>query len=272
MDAPPYPQGAKAPVGAYVICKNEADVIAGCLLSLSACREIIVVDSGSTDATLAIVEGFERAGWPVRLLHNAWPGYAAQKQFALERVKEEWALCLDADERLDPELSASLAALAQGAGDVAAFRLRRRLWLHRYGWAHPGTRLGSLVRLTRRGRARYDPGTLVHEHIHVDGPVRDVRRGAILHRRSLPVEEQIVKENRYAALKAEQLARAGKGPRVGKLVANPPYHFLRRYLGQRYVLSGWAGFIHSAMGAIYAFQTEAILYEKRRAGVDAGRG
>ena len=120
------------------------------------------------------------------------------------------------------------------------------------------------MRLTRRGRARYDLETLVHEHVHVDGTVRDIGTGAILHRRALPADEQIVKENAYAALKAEQLKRAGKGPRLAKLVLNPPYHFLRRYLMQRYCMSGWSGFIHAVTGAIYAFQTEAILYERHR--------
>lgn len=249
-------------MGAYVICKNEADVIADCLASLAPCREIVVVDSGSTDGTRGIVEGFAARGWPVRLVHNDWPGYARQKQFALDLVREEWALCLDADERLDPVLALALPEIVAGAGDTAAFRLRRRLWLYGYGWSHPLTRLGSLIRLTRRARARYDFDTLVHERVVVDGPVADVPRGAILHRRALPAAEQILKENSYAALKAEQLARAGKRPRLLKLVLNPPYHFLRRYLGQRYALSGWPGFIHAVTGAIYAFQTEAILYEK----------
>lgn len=269
---PAPPDGERAPVGAYVICLDEADVIGDCLASLGFAQEIVVVDSGSTDGTQEVVEGFREAGWPVRLVHNPWPGYARQKQFAMDELGTDWALCLDADERLDEALAREIPRAVASAGDAAAFRLRRRLWLHGHGWAHPATHLGTLVRLTRQGRARYDFETLVHEHIHVDGPVRTLRTGAILHRGALPAAEQLAKENGYAALKAEQLFRAGRGPRLAKMVLNPPFHFLRRYLLERYCLNGWAGFVHSVTGAIYAFQTEAILLDLHRAAREDGEG
>ena len=76
----------RLPVSAFVICKDEAEVIGNCLLSLGECAEIVVVDSGSTDGTRAIVEAFIEQGWPIRLVRQDWLGYGAQKQLALERL------------------------------------------------------------------------------------------------------------------------------------------------------------------------------------------
>ena len=82
-----------------IIARDEADRIGNLLKSLSFADEIVVVDSGSTDGTQDICQ---EAG--ARVITNAWPGYVAQKQFALEAAKHEWILCLDADEEIPAEL------------------------------------------------------------------------------------------------------------------------------------------------------------------------
>ena len=94
-----------------MICLNEAACIGKCLESLRGFAEIVVVDSGSTDATPAIVDDFVRRGFPIRLLHQPWLGYALQKQFALDQTSEPWVFSVDADEWLDDELRASLPRL-----------------------------------------------------------------------------------------------------------------------------------------------------------------
>src|ERR1700755_1619926 len=83
---PRAPDGALA-LSAAVICLNEAACIGKCLESLPDCSDIVVVDSGSTDATSAIVDDFVRRGLPIRFLHQPWLGYARQKQFALDQTK-----------------------------------------------------------------------------------------------------------------------------------------------------------------------------------------
>ena len=84
-----------------------------CLESLADCAQIVVVDSGSTDRTLAIVADFAARGFPIELHQRDWPGYASQKQFALEQVREPWVLSIDADEWLDADLRADLPHLLQ---------------------------------------------------------------------------------------------------------------------------------------------------------------
>ena len=116
---PPAPAALAA--SAAIICLNEAACIGKCLESLSDFAEIVVVDSGSSDATLAIVDEFIRRGFPIRLINQAWLGYARQKQFALDQAREPWVFSIDADEWLDDDLRASLPRLM--AADESCRRL-----------------------------------------------------------------------------------------------------------------------------------------------------
>ena len=256
-------------LSAAVICLNEAACIGKCLESLGDCAEIVVVDSGSTDQTLAIVEEFAQRGFPIRLIHQPWLGYARQKQLALDLATQPWVLSVDADEWLDGDLRASLPRLMQAAEPVAGWKVRRSLTL--YGRSKPvsrWTRPEHILRLVRRGRARFDPSLIVHEGLVADeGETPIAREGLLRHERSLPLNEQMKKEITYARLKAEQRLKQGRKPSALKLVFNPPLYFLRIFVFNRFFLCGSAGFIHAATGAIYSLMTEAIhrqLYDARR--------
>lgn len=251
-------------LSAYIICKNEADWITPCIRSLAACAEIVVVDSGSTDATLDIVRSLAAEGFPIRLFERDWPGYSAQKQFAMEQCTREWCLCIDADERMSDDLAAILPAYLS-RGDINGWELRLRSYIHDYGYAPNAVHETTLLRLTRNGKARYRLDRLVHEGIDVDGKIGRVTKGNILHRRSLPIREQLEKEIHYASLKAEQLFRSGRKPRYVRLIFNPFVYFIRLYILNRFFLMGWAGFIRSGMLFVYSFTTEATLFQKNMA-------
>jgi glycosyltransferase involved in cell wall biosynthesis len=251
-----------------VICLNEAACIGKCLESLRDCAEIVVVDSGSSDGTLAIVDAFARQGFPIRLIHQPWLGYARQKQLALDLATQPWIFSIDADEWLDEDLRASLPRLMSADESVAGWKVRRSLTL--YGQAKPvsrWTRPEHILRLVRRGRARFDPSLIVHEGLVADdGETPIARDGLLRHERSLPLNEQMKKEIAYARLKAEQRLKQGRKPSALKLVFNPPIYFLRIFFWNRFFLSGWAGFIHAATGAMYSLMTESIhrqLYSAR---------
>jgi glycosyltransferase involved in cell wall biosynthesis len=251
-----------------VICLNEAACIGKCLESLRDCAEIVVVDSGSSDGTLAIVDGFAQRGFPIRLIHQPWLGYARQKQLALDLAAQPWVFSIDADEWLDEDLRASLPRLMSADESVAGWKVRRSLTL--YGQAKPvsrWTRPEHILRLVRRGRARFDPSLIVHEGLVADdGETPIARDGLLRHERSLPLNEQMKKEIAYARLKAEQRLKQGRKPSTLKLVFNPPIYFLRIFFWNRFFLSGWAGFIHAATGAMYSLMTESIhrqLYSAR---------
>ena len=261
---------ATLPISAFVICQNEEAGIAACIESLRACAEIIVVDSGSTDRTVPIVEALHAQGLPIVLLHENWRGYAGQKQFALDHASQPWCLNLDADEWLDEPLQRALAALLDGEDAVAGWRLRR-IPASLYG-RRPiprGIYPKPVLRLVRRGRARYDLAALVHEGLIVDGPIRDCRRGAIQHERRLGVEDQLRKELVYARLKATQRVKQGRAPSQLRLIFNPLVYFIRIYILHRWFLCGRVGFVHAVTAAIYAFATEANHFELSRQRRDA---
>jgi glycosyltransferase involved in cell wall biosynthesis len=255
---PPAP-GALA-ASAVVICLNEGACIGKCLQSLSGFVEIVVVDSGSTDGTLAIVAEFARSGFPIRLISQPWLGYAGQKQFALDQATQPWVFSVDADEWLDDDLRSSLPRLMEADEAVSGWKVRRSLTL--YGRSEPvsrWTRPEHILRLIRRGRARFDPALIVHEGLVADeGETPVARQGLLRHERSLPLNEQMKKEIVYARLKAEQRLKFGRKPSTLKLLFNPPIYFLRIFFWNRFFLCGWAGFIHAATGAIYSLMTEAI--------------
>src|ERR1051325_11606348 len=92
-------------VSAVLITRNAAATLDACLESLAFADEIVVVDSGSTDSTVVIAR---RRG--ARVVQKEWLGFGRQKQFAVEQAKHDWVLCVDADERVSPELAASIRA------------------------------------------------------------------------------------------------------------------------------------------------------------------
>jgi glycosyltransferase involved in cell wall biosynthesis len=257
------------PISATVICQNEEACIGKCLANLEGLAEIVVVDSGSTDSTLAIVDGFVRRGFPIRLFHQAWLGYAAQKQFALERATQPWVLSIDADEWLDEPLRAALPKMAADPA-VSGWMVRRILTL--YGRKKPvsrWTRPERILRVARRDRARFDPKVIVHEGLIVDGKIRLAPTGLLRHERGLPLDVQIRKEAGYARLKAEQRLARGENPSLLKLVFNPPLYFMRIYFWNRLFLCGWSGLVHAGTGAAYSFMAEALHFQLHGQGAEA---
>ena len=108
------------PLSAVLITRNAAAVLESCLDSLAFVDEIVVVDSASTDGTRELAE---RKG--ARVVQKEWLGFGRQKQFAVEQAKNDWVLCLDADERVSPQLAASIEReLAAPSSPV--YRMPRR--------------------------------------------------------------------------------------------------------------------------------------------------
>lgn len=250
------------PVSAFIICLNEENYLGHCIESLEGFAEIIIVDSGSTDGTEALVRSYAERGWPIRFMYEAWRGYAGQKQFALEQCSQPWCFNIDADERLDAPLRALLPELLGAPDEIVGWRVARRPYLIGYGYTPDNVKERKNLRLIRRGKGAYDLAQRVHEGIVPDGRVEKARTGSLLHYRPLIIDEQILKENKYSSLKADQQFAAGKTASVAKLVFSPALYFLRLYFRNGLWRCGGAGFIEAMTGAVYAFLTQAKIYQR----------
>jgi glycosyltransferase involved in cell wall biosynthesis len=254
-----------SPVSAYIVCFNEARFIADCVESLDFCREIIIVDSGSTDGTLEIINDIEKRGFPIRLLKREWPGFARQKQFALEQCTQNWCLSIDADERIDSKLKTEIVeAVRTDSDEYAGWYVRLREWLPGYGYESPLVATKYKLRLSRNGMSHFSSNRQVHEGLEVKGNCGHLRDGYLLHYRALSIEEEAAKAVNYAVLKSRERIAAGRKPSIVKLLLSPSLNFLKFYILRRYVFCRTPGFIFSAMMAYYSFITEADHYRATR--------
>lgn len=244
----------RLPLSVFAVTLNEAANIARMLESVrSFADEMLVVDCGSKDATVPIARAIG-----AQVIEHPWQGYARQKQFALENCRNEWCLCLDADEAVSDELAAGIGELLKDES-VAAYRLARAdtfagemapMSLYRHG----GTRL------FRKSRCRFDTSRTVHEKMIIDGEERRVEL-AFIHYGYGNLTGLNSKNNKYSGLKAAEKAAHGKAPSWLRLVFSGPVKFLQLYIVQRNFLWGWRGFVRSVATAYYAFCVDAKRFE-----------
>jgi glycosyltransferase involved in cell wall biosynthesis len=242
------------PLSLVVITRDAAGELPGCLASAAFASEALVVDSGSADHTVALARA---AG--ARVLEEPWRGFGPQKQFAVDAARHDWVLCLDADERVTPELAASIGTLFGNGGPAhAAYALARRnrflgRWLA-HGEGYPD----RVVRLFDRRRARWSDDA-VHEHVVCQGSVGRVA-GDLLHASAESLDAYLAKQNRYTTLQAEAMHARGERPSAARLFLAPLARFLRFYLLRLGFLDGAAGFAHIAIGAFASFEKHAKLH------------
>lgn len=233
-------------LSACIITLNEVDRLDACLASLSFCDEIVVVDSGSSDGTreLAAARG-------ARVIEHAFEGFRAQKDFAVAQAANDWVLCLDADERVTPELRASIEA-ARDAGFAAApgYRFARATEYFgaflRHGNAYPD----RVLRLFDRRRGGWRAGREIHEHAVVDGGVVTLA-GDLEHRAYRSLDDQLRRYRQYATMMAADMHARGRRARLFNLVANPAWRFLRGYVLRGGFRDGWRGFVFACVEADY---------------------
>lgn len=249
MPSTPSPIATRANLSACIITFNEADRIGACLDSLSFCDEIVVVDSFSTDATREIAHARG-----ARVIERAWPGYRAQKQFALEACTHDWVLSLDADEVASPALRDEIEALRTRGfdGDAAGYSMPRCTeyfgrMIRRGAW-YPDRKL----RLVDRRRARWG-GREIHEKMVADGAVKKLA-GELLHYSYRDLADQIARLERYAELMARALHAEGKRARWWHLLLSPAWRGFRDLVLKRGLLDGWRGFAIATIEMNYVRQ------------------
>jgi glycosyltransferase involved in cell wall biosynthesis len=250
----------RAPLSVVLIAHNAAQQLEDCLASAAFADEIVVVDSGSTDATPEVAR---KHG--ARVVNKEWLGFGRQKQFAVEQAQHDWVLCLDADERVSTELRASIeqALVAPVAPVYRMARCNRFLgrWL-RHGEGYPDWS----PRLFDRRNARWsdDP---VHEKV-LYAVTPGTLGGDLLHESAESLARYLDKQNLYTTLAAEQLYERGRSAGAFELLASPVVRFFKFYVLRLGFLDGIAGLVHIGIGCMNSYLKYAKLIEMRRASKD----
>jgi glycosyltransferase involved in cell wall biosynthesis len=244
-------------ISATVITKNEERNISGALESLAWCDEIVIVDSGSTDATLDLCRKHTD-----KIFHRDWTGYVDQRNYATDRATCDWILTLDADERLTPELIREIADLRRTAPRHAGYRMPRvsyfmNRWIRHGDW-YPDWQL----RLFDRQRGRWQGGH-IHESVRLDGSLGTLA-GEIQHFSYHSLSDYVKRLEVYSTLAARDCLERGKVAGPLAILGNPLAGFLKSYILKRGFLDGIPGLMAAEMKAVYAFVKYAKLYELQR--------
>ncbi len=232
------------PISATLITLNERANLERAIRSLGAADDIVVVDSGSTDGT---VELADRLG--ARVFMHAWPGFAAQKNFASEQARYDWILSLDADEELDDEAQAAVREWKTAEPAAPGYRFARRArylgrWILHSGW-YPDYK----VRLYDRRRGRWE-GAYVHESVVVKGRVETLP-GEILHYTCDSLDDHRKRIEFYTDFAAREMLEHGRSVNALARRLGPPWKFVDTYFLRLGVLDGVQGYWIARMAARY---------------------
>ncbi|MDD5087983.1 MAG: glycosyltransferase family 2 protein, partial [bacterium] len=246
------------PISVVVITLNEGRNLARCLSAADFCSEIIVVDSGSTDESLAIAERFG-----ARIFHRPWSGYRDQKNFGVEQASQPWVLCIDADEVVSAELKAAILRRFAEVPPFDAFAINRHgYYADRLIW-HSGWYPQWRLFLYRKGQAIWS-GDEPHTVVDFRG-VRSARlEGDLYHYTYATISEHIRKSLRAAEDAAEAMFQKQRPASVSDLVFRPVWATFKTYVLQAGFLDGFYGVVIAVGSGYYTFLKYALLHEKHR--------
>ncbi len=259
----------RASLSVAIVVKNGARTIRRTLESVRAldpAPEIVALDSGSTDATLDILEAFGAS-----VHHVQWRGFTATKNDAMARCSGEWVLNLDADESLTPELGASVSRAMQiNDPAIAGYELNRKVWWG--GFLHHVWQPEWRLRLVRRAAATWG-GYEPHSSLDLTpgapgtGGARRVARlrGDLRHDAFDTMEEFLAKQVAYSRQGAESYLRMGRRASVLSLVASPVGAWCKQVIAKQAWRDGWRGMTCASAVATAALMKHAILLELQRA-------
>ena len=249
------------PISAVIVARNEARALPRCLASVRGwTSEILVALNETTDDSAEISREYG-----ARVVDLPWRGFRDTKNAAVDLAAQPWALCLDADEEVSPELKAAIADFfgRRDLGQFAGARFPRRVhflgrWILHGDW-YPDISL----RLLRRGRGKWTGDAIVHERISCDGPVASLR-GNLNHYSFPTLSSQVAKINPFADLYLEQQKAAGRPFSPAAAVFRPAWRFFRGYVLRRGFLDGYPGFYIACANAFAVLVRQSRLYEWER--------
>jgi len=232
-----------------IITLNEAENLPRTLASVGFAGEIVLVDSGSTDATVEIAK---QAG--ARIFEEPWKGFAGQKNAAIAHATGDWVLSLDADEEVSPELRREIETLLAGEPAMGAYRIPRLNHFMGRPLKHGGYWPDPKLRLSRRGAAQFEDRP-VHETMKAECPAGQLK-GCLIHHCYSTLDEYIEHMNRYSTASAEMMVRASRTSRslfafLWNALVNPAATFVYNYGFRLGFLDGREGLVQHLNHSVY---------------------
>ena len=239
-------RGSDRLVSAVIITFNEEANLERTLSQLYWCDEIVVVDSYSTDNTLNICRKHD-----CRIIQRTFAGYGDQKQFAVRQAKNDWVMCIDADEYLSSALVGELLLELKNLDSFAGFSFPMNLVFRGYEFKYGKESNRPFIRLFNRNKGRVTCDKL-HERLMVQGPVKKLKN-PILHFSYRDTHQYFLKFNTYTTYGAEQSFLKNKRRSKALIIFSIPLYFLKYYFIERNFLNGINGFYWSTFSAGYHF-------------------
>ena len=245
----------KIPLSVAIITRNEAENLPACLKSVSFAEQIVVVDSGSTDATVKIASDF---GCDVVV--EGWRGFGPQKQFAIDQCRNPWILVLDADERIPGDTAQAIRNIILNPSTTAAgFSFPRKNFFQGRWIRHAGWWPDRIVRLFQKGQGRMTPAK-VHESVEVKGLVEPLDY-PIEHYTESRLSHILIKIDQYSTISAEEAFKEGKTASVWSAILRATLAFLHNYILRCGFLDGSPGLTLAITDAVNKFFKYAKLSE-----------
>lgn len=246
----------KIPISVAIITKDEQRDLGRALDSVKNFAEIVIVDAFSTDNTLTIAQSYG-----AKVFQHQWPGFARQKQRAIDYTSLPWVLILDADERVSEPLATEMAAAIQQSTYQGYYLPRQNFFLGKW-IKHCGFAKDFTLRLFNKACAKMQLRE-VHEKVIVEGNVGKLSH-YLEHYSHYDLDDYLAKTQWYASLAAKQMAKEGRKASAVTLAIKPLYAFIKIYLLKQGFRDGIHGFIIAFLFSYSTFLKYTKLWEIQR--------
>jgi len=243
-------------VSAALITKNEERNIRDCLQTLTWADEVIVVDSGSTDKTVALARSLG-----AKVIQSSFVDFSVQKNLAIENASGDWVFLIDADERVTEELQERILSIIRADRQDAVYAVRRKSFLFGRLFSYTGTQDDYPIRLFPKTKARFKQP--VHEFIVTDLPVVSIHE-PLMHHSTASLEQYFLKMEHYLALEMKAMDLNRREVSFWEIWIRPPAKFFKLYFLKRGFLDAWEGFLFSVLSGYYDFRKYRMFYQRQK--------
>lgn len=244
-------------LSALVITHNEENNIDYLVENLSFADEIIIVDSFSSDSTVAKIKKHKN----VTLVQNEFINFSEQRNFALKHANHEWVLFIDADERINPKLKREINKTINNSNkNIVAYEIYREFFYQKKLVRFSGWQTDKVFRLYNKNNVSFKSDLFVHELLDINGKT-SVLNEKLQHFSFNSYGEYKQKMIHYASLRAEELYLKGLNPNLFHYYIKPLYRFFNHFIIRLGFLDGKKGYIISSLSAFYVHHRYVILAE-----------